>query len=132
MEKPHLKRKDLVYPDFHYVIAGVLFEVFRAMGPGFKENYYQKAVAEALKSHTINFSQQVPVPLLFKGKKVGINFLDFLIEGKIILELKKGDYFNRQTIEQVNQYLKVTGLKLGLIAVFTSKGVRIKRIINIE
>lgn len=131
MERVKVKRKDLIYPDLHYSVAGVLFEVFRNVGPGFKENYYQKAVAEELKNRGFGFKEQVAIPLLFKGKKIGINFLDFLIEDKMILELKKGDYFNRQAIEQVNQYLKLTGLKLAMIAVFTSKGVKIKRIVNV-
>jgi GxxExxY protein len=69
---------------------------------------------------------------MFGSEKIGINYLDFLIEDKIVLELKKGDYFNRATIKQVNQYLKTTKLKLALIAVFTSRGVKVKRLVNIK
>lgn len=126
------KRKDLIYAEAHYKIVGILFDVFKTLGPGYKEKYYQKAVAIALKKNDLQFKEQVSTPLIFQETQIGINFLDFLIDDKIILELKKGDYFNRQTIEQVNQYLKATGLKLGLIATFTSKGVKIKRIINIK
>ena len=127
-----LNRNDLIYAELHYDIAGILFEVFRTVGPGYKEKYYQKAVAEGLRKYKMQFREQVPVPLIFQGKRIGTNFLDFLIEEKVILELKKGDYFNRQTIEQINQYLKATDLKLGLVAVFTSKGVKIKRIVNLQ
>lgn len=68
----------------------------------------------------------------YKGAIVGNYFLDFLIENKIVLELKKGDRFSKKDIEQVYAYLKVTGLKLGIIANFTGKGVKFKRIVNIK
>ncbi len=79
----------------------------------------------------MKFREQVAVPLVFRGTRIGTNFLDFLIDDTVILEMKKGDYFHRTNFEQVNQYLRATGLKLALIAVFTSKGVRVKRIVNI-
>jgi len=126
-----LKRDDLVYPELSYKIVGVLFEVFRKVGSGYKENYYQKAVAAAFKDRGLKFQEQASVPLMFNDTKIGINYLDFLIEDKIVLELKKGDYFQRATIEQVNQYLKATNLKLALIAVFTSGGVKVKRLVNV-
>lgn len=125
------QRDDLVYAELHYKVAGILFEVFRELGAGFKESYYEKAVAVLLRKYGIAFRRQVPIQLMFQEKRIGTNFLDFLIQEKLILELKKGDYFDRKTIEQANQYLKATGLKLALIAVFTSKGVRIKRLVNI-
>ena len=127
-----IKRPDLVHPELYFTITGILFEVFKELGAGYKENYYQKATAITLRKHALQFKEQVAVPLQFKGERIGINFLDFLIEEKIVLELKKGDYFSHQTINQVNQYLRATNLKLGIIAAFTSKGVKTKRIVNIN
>lgn len=127
-----LKRHDLVHAELHYAIAGILFDVFKNVGPGYKETYYQRALAIALTKSGISFKEQVAVPLIFKDTRIGTNFLDFLIEEKVILELKKGDYFSPQTIGQVQQYLKATALQLALIATFTSKGVKIKRIVNIQ
>lgn len=80
-----LKRNDLVYAELHYKIAGILFEVFRTVGPGYKEKYYQKAVATGLRKYEMQFREQVPVPLLFQDKRIGINFLDFLIEPFVTL-----------------------------------------------
>ena len=128
---PILKRQDLIYPELSYKIVGILFDTYKSIGPGYKEKHYQRAVAVALEESGLLFKEQVAIPLMFRKNKIGINFLDFLIEEKIILELKKGDYFDRAAIEQVNQYLKASGQKLALLAAFTSKGVKLKRIVNV-
>lgn len=70
-------------------------------------------------------------PLKFKEVTVGRNYLDFLIENKIILGIKKGNRFSKRNIEQVFNYLKTTNLKLGILANFGPKEVKFKRIINI-
>jgi len=71
------------------------------------------------------------VPLKYKDVKVGSYFLDFLIDNKIVLEIKRGDYFRKVNIEQVYHYLVATDLALGVLAQFTGSGVRIKRILNL-
>ncbi len=126
-----LRRKDLVYPELSYEISGILFDVFKELGSGYQEKYYQRAIAEAFTKHKIEFQEQVPVPLLYKDKQIGWYLLDFLVVGKIVLEVKKGQYFKKQNIDQVLGYLKSTGLKLGVIANFTPNGARIKRIVNL-
>jgi len=125
------RRKDLIYPELSYIIIGILFEVFNNLGPSHKEKYYQKAVTVALKSAGAHFKQQVYSPLVFKNKKVGDYFLDFLIENKIILEIKSGEKFLKQNISQVYSYLKTSNLKLGILANFTKEGLKFRRILNI-
>ncbi len=125
------KRKDLVYPQLSYKITGLLFEVYNELGYGLKEKYYQKAMVEILKEHEMKFEEQVYLPLKFKGVKIGKYYLDFLIEDKVVLELKKGNYFKKTSINQIFEYLVVSKLKLGLLAQFTSSGVRVKRIVNL-
>ncbi|TSC75343.1 MAG: hypothetical protein G01um101430_438 [Parcubacteria group bacterium Gr01-1014_30] len=58
--------------------------------------------------------------------------MDFVIDNKIVLELKKGERFSKKHIEQVYAYLKAANLELGIIAYFTKQGVRFKRIVNIS
>ena len=87
-----VRRKELLYPDLSYQINGALFEVFRQIGGGHDEKYYQKAVAIALKKAGLKFHEQAHVPLLFDGQHVGKYYLDFLVEEKIILELKKSNF----------------------------------------
>lgn len=127
----HLKRKDLIYPELSYEIIGILFEVFNDIGSGFQEKYYQRAVAMRLRQIGLKFSQQIRINLKFKNQIIGHYILDFLIDHKIVLELKQGNRFSKRDIEQVYGYLKAKGLKLGIIVNFTSTGVKYKRILNL-
>jgi len=102
------------------------------LGYGYQEKYYQKAIAITFKENEIKFKEQVFTPLEFKGQKIGGYYLDFLIEDKLILEIKKGERFSKTNIEQVYAYLKRFNLRLGIIANFTKEGLRYKRIINIK
>jgi GxxExxY protein len=119
-----LKRQDLIYPELSYQIIGILFEVYNQLGSGYHEKYYQKAVALQLKENKVSFKEQVYTPLIFKEEIIGKNFLDFLIEDKIILEIKKGDRFSKKHIEQILNYLKTTNLKLGILANFGLKDLK--------
>lgn len=130
--KPVLRRKDLIYPELSYQIIGILFEIFRQLDSGFQEKYYQRAVALELKKCGLKFKEQVFLPLDYKGEKIGSYFLDFLIEDKIVLEIKKDKNFSRKNIEQVVAYLKAYNLKLGIVANFTREGLKFKRIVNIQ
>ena len=131
-KKYELRRKDLIFPELSYQIIGILFDVYNELGGGHHEKYYQGAVALGLKECDVFLKEQVYTPFNFKGKKVGNYYLDFLIENKIVLEIKKGEKFTKKNIEQVYGYLKITNLKLGIIANFTKTGVRFKRILNIK
>ena len=129
---PNLKREDLIYPELSYQIIGILFEIYKELGSGYQERYYQKVVATELKRCGLKFKEQVSVPLIYKGQRIGNYFLDFLIEEKIILEIKRGERLSGKNIEQVYAYLKAANLKLGIIANFTKEGVKFKRILNIK
>jgi len=127
-----LKRKDLIYPELSYQIVGILFEIFKQLESGYQEKYYQKAVALELKRCGLKYKEQMQTPLNYKDEKIGKYFLDFLIENKIVLEIKKDKNFSRKNIEQVMAYLKACNLKLGILANFTKDGLKFKRIVNIK
>lgn len=114
-----------------YKIIGVVFDVFNELGYGYQEKYYQKAIAKSFNQLGISYKQQVPFMIKFKGEIIGRYFLDFLIEDKIVLEIKKETNFRKHNIKQVIGYLKATSLKLGIIVNFTKDGVKFKRILNI-
>jgi len=63
------------------------------MGYGHKERFYQKAVANGFKNINLIFKEQLPVRIRYKNKLIGIYYFDFLIENKIILEIKVRNYF---------------------------------------
>jgi GxxExxY protein len=129
-KKPVLKRGDLILPELSYKIVGVLFDVYNVVGPGHLERVYQRAVAEALKERKLKFIEQVSAPLVFKGKAIGKYLLDFLIEDKVVLELKQGDRFRKSNIDQVLAYLASTNRELAILANFTQQGVLFRRIVN--
>jgi len=68
--------------------------------------------------------------LIFKGKVIGKVYLDFLVDDKIVLEIKRGYYYSKKNMEQVLNYLKMTNKKLAILANFTPKGVKFIRILN--
>lgn len=125
-------REDLIYPELCYRIVGVLFDVYNILGTGHLEKVYQKAVAEGLRKVNLQFQEQLYSPVEYLGKVVGKNYFDFLIEDKVVLELKKGDKFSKTHIDQVNQYLVSRDLRLGILAYFTPNKVHYKRIVNIK
>ncbi|MFA5188136.1 MAG: GxxExxY protein [Patescibacteria group bacterium] len=120
----------VIYPELSYEIVGVLFDVYNELGYGYQEKYYDSAVAKALDLKHIRFKRQVPFDVKYKDNKIGKGILDFLIEDKIVLELKIGKYFTKQSFNQVKGYLKSTNKKLAIMAIFTPKGVRFIRILN--
>ena len=130
MLKPKVKT-ELIYPELSYKIIGLLYDVSNRLGSGYKEKYYQRALATEFKKAKLNFTEQVRIPLIYNGTKIGNYILDFLIENKVALEIKKDNRFSRTNIEQVMAYLKTFKLKLGILANFTSEGVKYRRILNI-
>jgi len=83
-----------------------------------------------LQEKKIKCKRQVPYKISVKGEVIGRYFLDFLIEDKIILEIKRGNYFPKRNIKQIKGYLKATNMKLAIIACFTSNGVKFFRALN--
>ena len=130
--KPIVKRNDLVYPELSYEIVGCAYEVWDELGPGHSEKIYQKSLAIVLRAKKKKFEEQVYYSLKFRDKIVGKGFLDFLIEEKVIVELKKDGHFSKTNIEQVLDYLKLSDLKLAILINFTKKGIRFKRIVNVN
>jgi GxxExxY protein len=108
-----------------------LFDVYNSLGHGHPEKTYQKAIAISLKESNLNYIEQLYVPVKFKGELIDKNYLDFLIEDKVILEIKRGDHFAKKHIDQVYEYLVSKKLQLGLLAYFAPRTVHLKRIVNI-
>ncbi|PIR96202.1 MAG: GxxExxY protein [Candidatus Doudnabacteria bacterium CG10_big_fil_rev_8_21_14_0_10_42_18] len=127
-----LRRKDLLYTDLTDKIIKAVFKVYNELGDDLLEKYYQKALALELKNLGLKFLEQVAVPLSYNEATIGRYFLDFIVENKVVLEIKKHNNFGNKNIEQLLSYLKVKKLKLGLLINFIKIGVRIKRIVNLR
>jgi len=124
------KNGKVIYKDLSYEIVGILFEVHNELGYGYQEKHYQKAIENSLKENDIKFKSQAAFKISYKGKVIGRYYLDFLIEDKIVLEIKKGRHFSKRNLEQVKGYLKATNKKLAILANFTPDGVKFYRMLN--
>lgn len=125
-------KNDLIYKDLTYKIIGCFYEVDTELGGGLKEKSYQKALGIAFEKKGIKFKEQVYFSIKFQGNKVGSFFFDFLVEGKVVIELKTKSIFSKKDIDQLYGYLKLSKLKLGIIVNFTDRGVKFKRVVNIR
>ncbi|TAL19237.1 GxxExxY protein [Patescibacteria group bacterium] len=128
--RKQIQRADLLYPDLSYNVVGVLYRVFNALGPGYHERHYQRAIEKLLTEERIAFQSQVVIPIRFRETTIGKYIADLIIEEKILVELKKEQRLNPRHIRQVLAYLQTLNLPLGMIAYFQSDGVLFKRIIN--
>jgi GxxExxY protein len=129
---PKMLKEDLIYPELSYQIVGILFAVSNELGGDYLEKYYQKALSLELKKAGLKFEEQVKLPLEYKGDPLGRYYADFIIDDKILLEIKKNKNFTPKNIQQVYAYLKAYKLKLGILANFTDQGLKFKRILNIH
>ncbi len=112
-------------------IIKAALEVHTRLGPGFLESIYEEALAHEFRLRGIPFERQVPVPIFYKGKQVGEHRLDFLVGGKVVVELKCVESFSPAHIAQLISYLRATGLRVGLLINFQVEHLRdgIKRIV---
>lgn len=113
-----------------YKVTSVLFDVYNALGGGYQEKYYQRALAKEFKNRNIDFKEQLNIPLSFKGESIGRYFLDFLIEDKVVVEIKSTPRFYARDIQQVLAYLKSQNIMLGILANFGRTGLQLKRILK--
>ena len=125
MEKTKIYHKEL-----SYIIVGILYEVYNELGYGYQEKYYERAVEKCFIEQKIKYKRQAPYKVVFKNEEIGKYYLDFLVDDKIVVELKKGDHFSKKNINQIKGYLKASNLQLAILANFTSKGVKILRALN--
>jgi GxxExxY protein len=107
-------------------IIGSAFKVHNTIGEGFHEKVYENALVEELKNQGISVDQQKELNVVYSGKPVGSFIADLLIEKSVIVEIKAKQSIEKANEEQLVNYLKASGIKVGLIINF-GKSVEIKR-----
>ena len=110
-----------------YKIIGALYAVHNELGSVHKENIYHNALVIELKERNINFEEEKSLPVTYKGKKIGSYKPDFIIEDKIILEIKATPMITKTMMDQIYYYIKGTKYKLALLANFGTKRLTVKR-----
>jgi GxxExxY protein len=125
-------KQDLLYPELSYKVIGCAFEVYNEIGGGHKELTYHNALEIALKNKGLECKSELYYPVKFQSVSVGKNYFDFLVDEKIVVEIKSADRFTKANFDQLINYLVVSNLKLGLLISFGRTEVKYKRILNIE
>ncbi len=116
-----------------YKIRGAIYKVYNSLGPGLLECVYEEALAYQLKKDGCNVERQVPVPIIYDNQQLETNLrLDLLIDKTVIIELKSVNEMREVFFKQIRTYLKLTGLKLGILVNFTTEDINdsIYRIVN--
>jgi GxxExxY protein len=115
--------------DITYKVIGLAMEIHNALGPGLKEEMYQKAMEEILSKSGFNFEAQKQIEVYFGYRLVGLLFIDILVENTVVVELKALSHpVTNNEIAQVITYLKAEDRKVGLLLNFGRKYLEYKRI----
>jgi len=105
--------------DISYKIRGAIFKVYNTLGPGLLESAYEAVLMHELIKEGLNVKSQVPLPLVYDNIKMDVGYrIDLLIEDKVIIEIKSVENLAEVHHKQVLTYLKLSGLKLGILVNF--------------
>jgi GxxExxY protein len=115
--------------DVTYAINGAVFEINRILGPGFLEKVYENALVFELEKRGLKAESQVPIKVSYKGKVVGEYVADILVEDKVIVELKTVEALDKIHEAQLLNYLKATGIRVGMLMNFKHPKAEIKRMV---
>ncbi len=119
----------LLYRDLTYKIRNALFAVKKELGGGHKESVYQKAIAEEFERLQLKYSSEVRIPIDYKDKNVGVYIPDFVVDDKIIIELKAISFVGSTEKNQTWSYLKGSKYTLALLVNYGHKELTIDRIV---
>ena len=118
---------DLLYKDLSYKIIGCFYEVYNELGPAHKEQIYQEALKLAFEENKIKYEDKKRLKIKFKGKDIGIYEPDFIIDNKIIIEIKSLLNMPKVFEKQLYYYLRGTNYNVGYLVNFGNEKLDIRR-----
>lgn len=111
-----------------HTIIGCAMKVHNTLGNGFQEVIYQRALAIELKRNEISFLREQEMPIFYEGHEIGSRRADFLIENKVLIELKALIKLEDVHLAQALNYLTAYNLKIGLLINFGATKLEFKRL----
>ena len=122
---------ELKYKDITEKIIGASFEVHKFLGNGFQEVIYQRALAFEMRKVGLEFQREIEQEIFYKDlqEPIGTRRADFVVEGKVLVELKAKIELEDVHLAQVLNYLKAYKLEVGLLINFGSKSLTFKRLV---
>ncbi len=123
--------EELKYKDITEKIIGAAFEVHKFLGNGFQEVIYQRALAYEMRQTGLGFAREIEQDIFYKEleEPIGTRRADFVVEGKVLVELKAITQLEAVHLAQALNYLKAYKLEVGLLINFGSKSLEFKRLI---
>jgi GxxExxY protein len=107
-----------------YAIRGVIFKMFKKLGAGLFENVYKHILKYELEKLGLNVKMEVPLPVIYDNMRFDIGFrVDLLVNDKVIIEIKSVEKLSEVHHKQTITYLKLSGLKLGILVNFNSNNI---------
>jgi GxxExxY protein len=119
--------------EISYKIIGIALELHKTIGPGLLESVYENALSYDLSEAGLNVAYQVPMPFIYKEVKMEVGYrIDIIVESKVLIEVKSVEALAPVHYAQTLTYLKLSGLRLGLLINFNVKTLKesIHRIVN--
>ena len=121
----------LLYKELTDDILSAAYCVHRELGCGFFEKVYQEALAIVLQERGIPFEREKHLPIIYHGQQLQCDYIaDFVIDNKVILELKAVKEMESVFEAQLINYLKATGLKVGFLMNFGQKEFQFRRLVR--
>jgi GxxExxY protein len=121
---------EFLYKELTEALIGAAMEVHKILGGGFLESVYQNALAHELRLRKIPFEEQVRMAVYYKGTMMGEFIADFVIDGKVIVEIKALSGLSSAHIAQTLHYLAATGNKVGMLLNFGGKSLEYRRLVK--
>ena len=123
--------QELKYSDITQKIIGASFEVHKFLGNGFQEVIYQRALAFEMSQAGLDFEREIEQDIYYKNltEPIGTRRADFVVEGKVLVEIKAIIELEDVHLAQVLNYLKAYKLEVGLLINFGSKSMTFKRLV---
>ena len=125
-----MSNKEYKYSDITEKIIGCAMKVHTFLGNGFPEIIYQRSLAIELKQSNLGFNQELEQQIYYNEINIGTRRVDFLIDGKILVELKAVSELTDNHFSQILNYLTAFNLEIGLLINFGERSLKVRRFIN--
>ena len=123
-------KNEYKYSDITSKIIGCAMEVHATLGNGFQEVIYQRCLAIEMENQGLKFVRELEIPIYYAEREVGTRRVDFLVEDKVMVELKAINQLDNIQFAQGINYLEAYNLEIGLLINFGSTSLDFKRLIN--
>ncbi len=120
----------MLYSELTKLIIGCCIEVHKRLGNGFQEVIYQRALQIEMDLAGLNFERELEMPVYYRNTEIATRRVDFLVEGKVIVELKALLELEGAHLAQAINYLQVYKIEVGLLVNFGATSLEFKRVFN--